>query len=710
MAVVWRSVVTSLTVLVLFIINTSNAHINDADYNRYVLYDEDAREVEDFEFQPLDRQRRDVRRNPSEVDDMDSKMTVQKLQNMKSAVTLKNYKGDKNPLITDMKKKPTLLKSPTTVASVATPSDSVSVNTSTSGEIPVTTSTTTTITTTVTSTPMPNNETQVNIQDNRTGGLTTASQNVTEEKHEDSVTPLITTANVTVSDSSSLDDVDSPVHVEVNDDNTDSDIEDFIPDNTTIDNHKYYRSHTYLDSEDAQHFWVDLDSLNEEKVITNEMLSTSHRRAATVTLTFEFPFYGHKLRNITIATGGFLFTGQFVHTWLAATQYIAPLMANFDTSMSNDAYVMYADNGTSFTVQWNNVLLKDRADAGTFTFQATLHKSGDIVFTYKQVPVIITAIGDDHHPVKVGLSDAYIVDRTIFFVRRKTIYEYHKIDMKKNSMIGNWTAILFEALPTCVSINSCSDCLSPKISFQCQWCSRIARCSNGLDRHRQEWLHHRCEAYHVQNPEECVEPPATITPVDTFGHNASVEPYSKGSQASSATNNSSSRGSNLPNQDTSASLPSPDLPLTSTNASAFSLNNTSNQNTSFSPPSYQVPSASPFLPHPSPFPPSSTPLPSSPSALDASDENRVILSDGEPDTLASTSGRGKEQSSSSVGTVIGVVFLVALVLGIAGWVTYAYFFPHSASGQILIQYRPSTWSWKMGEARYTAASIHSIHM
>ncbi|KAG0712136.1 Plexin domain-containing protein 2 [Chionoecetes opilio] len=227
---------------------------------------------------------------------------------------------------------------------------------------------------------------------------------------------------------------------------------------------RYYRSQSLRDVDEVQRYWVDLDSLVEEEVITNEMLSASHRRAATVRLTFEFPFYGHLLRNITIATGGFLFTGDFVHTWLAATQYIAPLMANFDTSMSKNASVKYADNGTSFTVQWNNVPLKDHADAGTFTFQVTLHKNGDIVFTYKQVPMFVTAIVDDQHPVKVGLSDAYIVDRTIFFVRRKTIYEYHKIDMKKRNMIGNWTAILFKALPTCVSMHTCTDCLSQKIS------------------------------------------------------------------------------------------------------------------------------------------------------------------------------------------------------------------------------------------------------
>jgi hypothetical protein len=67
----------------------------------------------------------------------------------------------------------------------------------------------------------------------------------------------------------------------------------------------------------------------------------------TIKLKFDFPFYGHKVRNITIATGGFLYTGEYVHSWLAATQYIAPLMANFDTTLSPKSFVKYADNGES---------------------------------------------------------------------------------------------------------------------------------------------------------------------------------------------------------------------------------------------------------------------------------------------------------------------------------------------------------------------------
>jgi len=70
--------------------------------------------------------------------------------------------------------------------------------------------------------------------------------------------------------------------------------------------------------------------------------------------------------------------------------------------------------GTAFTVQWEKVVLQDKPTSGDFTFQATLHSNGDIIFVYQNVPVVIKNIEDDLHPVKVGLSDAYIIDRTIF--------------------------------------------------------------------------------------------------------------------------------------------------------------------------------------------------------------------------------------------------------------------------------------------------------
>jgi len=44
---------------------------------------------------------------------------------------------------------------------------------------------------------------------------------------------------------------------------------------------------------------------------------------------------------------GFLYMSHFLHQWLTATQYIAPLMANFDTQLGNNSYIRYMDNGNT---------------------------------------------------------------------------------------------------------------------------------------------------------------------------------------------------------------------------------------------------------------------------------------------------------------------------------------------------------------------------
>ena len=43
-------------------------------------------------------------------------------------------------------------------------------------------------------------------------------------------------------------------------------------------------------------------------------------------------------------------------------------------------------------------------------------------------------------------------------MRRKTIYEYHRVNMKDHD-ITNSTAIYLKALPTCNLLESCEQCL-----------------------------------------------------------------------------------------------------------------------------------------------------------------------------------------------------------------------------------------------------------
>uniref|UniRef100_A0A182MH81 Uncharacterized protein n=1 Tax=Anopheles culicifacies TaxID=139723 RepID=A0A182MH81_9DIPT len=228
---------------------------------------------------------------------------------------------------------------------------------------------------------------------------------------------------------------------------------------TFEDNHLYYKSTWSTDKAMSDEFWKKIST----NLTVNTLLSNSHRRATTMLLSFDFPFYGFPIRNITIASGGFLYTGDYVHSWLASTQYIAPLMANFDTALSNSSLVKYRNDGETFIVVWENVILQDRPNNGTFTFSVTLNKSGDIVFAYKKIPISIQQIFETpltkNHPVKIGLSDAYIIDKTIMRTKQKTIYEYHRVNFGQTE-VQNDTIITLSALPTCFSFKDCESCIT----------------------------------------------------------------------------------------------------------------------------------------------------------------------------------------------------------------------------------------------------------
>ncbi|XP_051809882.1 plexin domain-containing protein 2 [Acanthochromis polyacanthus] len=259
--------------------------------------------------------------------------------------------------------------------------------------------------------------------------------------------------------------------------------------------HVYYTSKIYGAGDTAaKELWVNIADMEENEWKVHGFLSNTHRQAERVNLSFDFPFYGHLLKEITVATGGFIYTGDIIHRMLTATQYIAPLMANFDPSMSKNSTVFYCDNGTALVVQWDHVHLQDNISLGTFTFQAVLLSDGRIVFAYREIPISISNISSENHPVKVGLSDAFVVLHEIEQipnVRRRTIYEYHKVDILK-SKISSSTAVEMLPLPTCLQFSSCGPCVTSQIGFNCSWCSRLQRCSSGFDHNRQDWVDHGC--------------------------------------------------------------------------------------------------------------------------------------------------------------------------------------------------------------------------
>ncbi|KAL2078614.1 hypothetical protein ACEWY4_026299 [Coilia grayii] len=273
---------------------------------------------------------------------------------------------------------------------------------------------------------------------------------------------------------------------------------DTLPDNMTRvveDSQKYYSWQSFGPADSrTEELWTDLSAIQQSQVRVHGILSNTHRQAARVALSFDFPFYGHSLRQITIATGGFIFTGEITHRMLTATQYIAPLMANFDPSFSKNSTVRYMDNGDVFVVQWDKVRIQGREADGPFTFQTALHSNGTIVFGYRDVPLRVEQINSTEHPVKVGLSDAFMALPTTSQssdTKRRTIYEYHRAEIDTTKITNN-SAFLFIPLPTCLQHTSCNLCLNSRLTTDCGWCNTLQRCSDGIDRHRQEWLDYGC--------------------------------------------------------------------------------------------------------------------------------------------------------------------------------------------------------------------------
>lgn len=132
---------------------------------------------------------------------------------------------------------------------------------------------------------------------------------------------------------------------------------------TIIEDQKSYYHQTVVRAElDQLINWVNLDSseFSIYDVKKDHDLSRNYLKATIVRLKFKFPFYGHMLDQIVVATGGFIYVGSLMNPLITKSQYIAPLMANFDPSLSNTSFIKYVDNTTHFICTWENLKLQDQ--------------------------------------------------------------------------------------------------------------------------------------------------------------------------------------------------------------------------------------------------------------------------------------------------------------------------------------------------------------
>ena len=178
-------------------------------------------------------------------------------------------------------------------------------------------------------------------------------------------------------------------------------------------------------------------------------------------------------------------------------------MADFDT-IANDSDILFRDDGDSCVIEWRNVQLHNQSENGRYTFQTTLFENGTILFSYKSVPE--TNISDTVWPVKVGIADSFYYD----VGHRRYIYRYHIIQKSATDLKDNM-AIILDPLLTCNTASSCDECTELKSGFNCAWCHSVPRCSDGIDRHRQEWIEASCSRKAVNSSDMCTISTTTST-------------------------------------------------------------------------------------------------------------------------------------------------------------------------------------------------------
>lgn len=76
-----------------------------------------------------------------------------------------------------------------------------------------------------------------------------------------------------------------------------------------------------------------------------------------------------------------------------------------------------------------------------------------------------------------------------------TLTNFHAKYCKLNTIYSHYTSIfLFEiSLTACNIAKDCYTCLSQDDNFDCKWCQKVKRCSDGIDWLRQEWRDQGCE-------------------------------------------------------------------------------------------------------------------------------------------------------------------------------------------------------------------------
>lgn len=135
-------------------------------------------------------------------------------------------------------------------------------------------------------------------------------------------------------------------------------------------NYKYYQQTVLRANKKNQIIdWIDLNKPHDYEsnpVTDDQVLSRNYLHSRIVWLKFKFPFYGHMIDRILVTNVGFIYAGTLLSPYISKAQYIAPLMANFDVTLSPNSSVKYVDNSTHFVCTWEKLRLSHQPECNFF--------------------------------------------------------------------------------------------------------------------------------------------------------------------------------------------------------------------------------------------------------------------------------------------------------------------------------------------------------
>ncbi|CAB3375456.1 Hypothetical predicted protein [Cloeon dipterum] len=254
---------------------------------------------------------------------------------------------------------------------------------------------------------------------------------------------------------------------------------------------KYYYSYSTEGSQTN----YELESFDDAEIIEFDDTDGVHsyRNFKTLTLPFDFPFYGSPVREVSVMFDGFLTIGDVRSTWARDKRFIAPFRARFKTSGTNST-VKYISNELFFSVLWSNLeleMIPTRSATfnevlAKFTFSATIRPDGMINFAYISVPELTKWYPSEGYlvgtsntiPIIPGLSVGTFDDDVI---------QWGMYDLSDPGKVSNGSIINLKPKQTCNMQKNCTSCMGLGSNWNCIWCPSIQRCSDFLDNERIEW-------------------------------------------------------------------------------------------------------------------------------------------------------------------------------------------------------------------------------